>query len=310
MERGRSPRLSDRGRGHQWARRNSERCSLFALLAAASVWTALPARAADVTIKAPSQPFNWAGWYFGGDYGYARGYSRWNATEAGATTPTLNGSVDLTNPLTRAAANYFFLRCGVLANFLENKCLVRMSSGFSKTEITSFSVGPNRTIAPSPSGLIHQTWSKLIMIVPTTVLHFANDAIYLFSCLRYCPLPVFNGLNAQLPTPPAIHPTEQTSDSLVGLHSSAIPLAATLFLPSLRVTSGSIRENRQRPNRFSAHGQCRARHPISSPFSRRAGQGHGLRQDFTSGAKQVLTCRLLPVTSLPHHASHTAQSTR
>ena len=46
---------------------------------------------------APS--FDWTGWYFGGHYGYATGYSRWNATQAGGTGPVLTGSIDLTNPL-------------------------------------------------------------------------------------------------------------------------------------------------------------------------------------------------------------------
>src|ERR1700723_1432698 len=42
------------------------------------------------------------------------------------------------------------------------------------------------------------------------------------------------------------------------------------------IISGSTRENRQRPNGFSAHGLSRARHPISSPSSPVSRQGHGL----------------------------------
>ena len=47
-------------------------------------------------------------------------------------------------------------------------------------------------------------------------------------------------------------------------------------LSVLTVTSGSIGENRQRPNGSSAHGRCRARHPISSPSSPVRRRGHGL----------------------------------
>jgi high affinity Mn2+ porin len=76
----------------------------LSLAAAGAAGSVVPAQAADVAqllpTKAPPTPaFDWTGWYFGGHYGYATGYSRWNATEAGAAVPTLSGSVDLTNPL-------------------------------------------------------------------------------------------------------------------------------------------------------------------------------------------------------------------
>ncbi|MBV9627747.1 MAG: carbohydrate porin [Xanthobacteraceae bacterium] len=78
------------------------------LTLASAAWSALPANAADAPVQLPvkarpapepTPTFDWTGWYFGGHYGYATGYSRWNATEAGAAVPTLSGSVDLTNPL-------------------------------------------------------------------------------------------------------------------------------------------------------------------------------------------------------------------
>ena len=75
-----------------------------ALVAVTSAWSLTPARSADVGLRmpltAPSDAgFHWTGWYFGGQYGYATGYSRWNATQAGGLGPPLIGSLDLTNPL-------------------------------------------------------------------------------------------------------------------------------------------------------------------------------------------------------------------
>jgi high affinity Mn2+ porin len=73
-----------------------------------TAWSVPPARAADVPVQlpvkappasTPAPAFDWTGWYFGGSYGYASGYSRWNATQAGGAGPTLSGAVDLTNPL-------------------------------------------------------------------------------------------------------------------------------------------------------------------------------------------------------------------
>ena len=48
--------------------------------------------------KTPSA-FDWTGWYLGGQYGYATGYSRWNANQPGGAGPILTGSLNLTNPL-------------------------------------------------------------------------------------------------------------------------------------------------------------------------------------------------------------------
>ena len=74
-------------------RRMVSNCGLWLALASAC-WSLLPARAADGAAS-----FDWTGWYFGGQYGYATGYSRWNATQAGGLGPPLIGSLDLTNPL-------------------------------------------------------------------------------------------------------------------------------------------------------------------------------------------------------------------
>jgi len=58
-----------------------------------------PAIAADLPLKAPVYKSidSWTGFYLGGHVGYATGSGDWNATEAGAQIPTLNGSVDLFN---------------------------------------------------------------------------------------------------------------------------------------------------------------------------------------------------------------------
>ena len=57
--------------------------------------------AADNTLptKAPPAPTarDWTGFYAGVHYGYAAGSSRWSATQSGATTPSLSGSLDMFN---------------------------------------------------------------------------------------------------------------------------------------------------------------------------------------------------------------------
>jgi len=42
----------------------------------------------------PAALINWTGFYFGSHFGYATGYSLWNATEPGMTVPALAGSLD------------------------------------------------------------------------------------------------------------------------------------------------------------------------------------------------------------------------
>jgi high affinity Mn2+ porin len=75
--------------------------ALFALAVAVPSWSA--AKAADVALRMPLKApaadpaFDWTGWYFGGHFGFASGYSKWTATEAGAAAPTLGGSFGLFN---------------------------------------------------------------------------------------------------------------------------------------------------------------------------------------------------------------------
>ena len=56
-----------------------------------------PAAAADLPLKAPAPAavYSWTGFYVGGHFGYAAGSTSWNATEAGAAVPSLNGAFDL-----------------------------------------------------------------------------------------------------------------------------------------------------------------------------------------------------------------------
>jgi len=47
-------------------------------------------------VTASAAPYyDWTGFYVGGHLGYATGYSKWSATEAGAVVPSLAGSLDL-----------------------------------------------------------------------------------------------------------------------------------------------------------------------------------------------------------------------
>jgi high affinity Mn2+ porin len=71
----------------------------IAAVAAALTLAPIPALSADIAprmpLKAPSDPgLDWTGFYLGGHVGYATGYSRWSATEAGIAAPGLTGSLD------------------------------------------------------------------------------------------------------------------------------------------------------------------------------------------------------------------------
>src|SRR5882757_8399863 len=76
------------------------RLAVSSAFAAALVTAAVSARAADVAprmaLKAPVAPgADWTGFYVGAHMGYATGYSKWSATEAGAAGTSLAGSLDL-----------------------------------------------------------------------------------------------------------------------------------------------------------------------------------------------------------------------
>ncbi len=65
--------------------------------------TAERALAADVTMPTKAPPpaaqasYDWTGFYVGAHLGYAAGSSRWSATQAGVTSPSLGGSLDFFN---------------------------------------------------------------------------------------------------------------------------------------------------------------------------------------------------------------------
>jgi high affinity Mn2+ porin len=72
------------------------RSNVGGLIAAGALALATPAMGADVApLKAPALAgSDWTGFYVGAHGAYATGYSKWSATEAGATVPTLFGSLD------------------------------------------------------------------------------------------------------------------------------------------------------------------------------------------------------------------------
>jgi high affinity Mn2+ porin len=71
----------------------------IAAAAAALTLAAMPALGADAALRMPlkapaANSCDWTGFYVGAHLGYATGYSRWSATEAGAASPSLTGSLD------------------------------------------------------------------------------------------------------------------------------------------------------------------------------------------------------------------------
>jgi high affinity Mn2+ porin len=60
---------------------------------AADVARVLPTKAPPPA--ASSTADDWTGFYFGGHFGYAAGFSNWTATQGGAANPSLSGSLDL-----------------------------------------------------------------------------------------------------------------------------------------------------------------------------------------------------------------------
>jgi high affinity Mn2+ porin len=84
-------------RGHVWERVFWER--VFAGFSLGLLAIGEPSNAADLPVKARSANpvYDWTGFYIGGHLGAATGNTSWNATEAGATVPTLSGSFDMFN---------------------------------------------------------------------------------------------------------------------------------------------------------------------------------------------------------------------
>jgi high affinity Mn2+ porin len=94
-----------------------------------------PAAAADMPLKAPAVTavYNWTGFYIGGHIGYATGKTNWNATEAGAAVPTLNGSFDLFNsydPFKGTGSYFVGLQAGY-NHMLPSRFLIGFEADFS-----------------------------------------------------------------------------------------------------------------------------------------------------------------------------------
>jgi high affinity Mn2+ porin len=80
---------------------NVSRAAALSLGAALASAFGTSPQAADsigqMPLKAPpsvATPYDWTGFYIGAHLGYATGYSKWSATEAGAAVPNLAGSLD------------------------------------------------------------------------------------------------------------------------------------------------------------------------------------------------------------------------
>src|SRR5580704_13996503 len=117
---------------------------------ALSAWSA--ASAADLPVKAPvpAAVFNWTGFYIGGHFGYATGNTNWNATEAGAAIPTLNGSIDLFNSYDafKGTGSYF---AGLQAGYnrmLPSRFLLGVEMDFSAPN----TIAGSQTVSSASSG--------------------------------------------------------------------------------------------------------------------------------------------------------------
>jgi high affinity Mn2+ porin len=77
--------------------------------------SAEPARGADNLLATKAPPpaapisYDWTGFYVGAHLGYASGSSNWSATQAGGSTPSLGGSLDLFNSfdIFKGTGSYF-----------------------------------------------------------------------------------------------------------------------------------------------------------------------------------------------------------
>jgi high affinity Mn2+ porin len=97
-----------------------------------------PAAAADpgtIPVKAlpAPAPFDWTGFYVGANVGASTGRTDWNATEAGAAVPTLNGAINLFNSFDafQGAGSYFV---GMQAGYnymLPSRFLIGFEADFS-----------------------------------------------------------------------------------------------------------------------------------------------------------------------------------
>src|SRR6201999_4593838 len=97
-----------------------------------------PAAAADpgaMPVKATpaSAPFDWTGFYVGGNVGATSARTGWTATEAGGTAPSLSGSINMFNSFDafEGSGSYFV---GMQAGYnymLPSRYLVGFEADFS-----------------------------------------------------------------------------------------------------------------------------------------------------------------------------------
>jgi len=102
--------------------------------------------------KAPAAPagYDWSGFYLGANTGYTAGSSRWSATQSGATTPVLTGSLDIAGPYNLFTGNGSYL-LGLQAGYdtmAASRWLLGVAADIS---FPSF-VGANRTFSSVPTG--------------------------------------------------------------------------------------------------------------------------------------------------------------
>jgi high affinity Mn2+ porin len=102
--------------------------------------------------KAPPAPvtYDWTGFYLGGNVGYAVGSSPWFATQAGAPTPSLSGSLDFSNAYNFSSGTGSYL-LGLQAGYdtlTASRWLIGVAADIS---FPSF-VGGNQTFTSALSG--------------------------------------------------------------------------------------------------------------------------------------------------------------
>jgi high affinity Mn2+ porin len=127
---------------------------LIGLFVLAAVDPAAAADIAQMPVKAPpasDATWNWAGFYLGGHFGYATGASDWAATEAGAATATLAGSIDLFNSYDAFKGTGSYL-AGLQAGYnwmASSRLLLGVEADFSAPN----TIGGSQTVASVSSGL-------------------------------------------------------------------------------------------------------------------------------------------------------------
>lgn len=142
----------------------------LAIVAAGSGLTfADAAIAADLPVKAPppsAQAYDWTGFYFGAQAGYAGGWSNWSATPIGAAGPTVSGSFSLFQPFDafKGTGSYFAGIQGGYDYMLPDRLVVGAVGDASFPSFrneTGISIGGTSTLAEPPIGL--ESYSETVL---------------------------------------------------------------------------------------------------------------------------------------------------